>query len=177
MGKLVTLINLGSFQNTNSRPYPALWNSIIITMKWGLDICISTKLLRWFWCTAWIESHWSEAPDPRPNGSNNSDGHSSWWTPDLWYSLWNSPNGHPFYTHSSSQGYRWTKRIDSFSQMRKVRDRERKCLLRSHSESATAMGLAPSGCLAPLDSKHFCRSHGFDIWVTQRSAHTLGTSH
>ena len=99
MGKLVTLINLGSFQNTNSRPYPALWNSIIITMKWGLDICISTKILRWFWCTAWIESHWSEAPHPRPNGSNNSDGHSSWWTPDLWYSLWNSPNGHPFYTH------------------------------------------------------------------------------
>lgn len=32
-------------------------------------------------------------------------------------------------------------------------------------------------CRAPLDSKHFCRSHGFDIWVTQRSARTLGTSH
>ena len=44
-------------------------------------------------------------------------------------------------------GYRWAKRIDRFSQMRKVRDRERKFPLRSHSESATAMGLAPSGCL------------------------------
>lgn len=37
-----------------------------------------------------------------------------WRTLDLWYSLWNPPNGHPFYTPSSSQGYRWTRRIDSF---------------------------------------------------------------
>lgn len=186
MGKLVTLINLGGYQNTNPRPYSAPWDSIIITIKWGLDICIATKLLRWFWCTAWIESHWSEAPiqDQMSQIILTDSQVDERLTYDILYEilLMDTPSIHlalPRVTGEQGELIpfhkwgRWETERGNVCWGHTVSQQQQRAWHLVHASKPWH----PRPMPAPLDSKHSCRSHGFDIWVTQRSARTLGTSH